>query len=218
MQFWFDLHLIELRITCQILVRHASFTGIQIRAWCHQVIVYSTSQMAPHISTDHFLDVFNYILSSGKFPKPWNINTLSPLHKKGPANKHGNYRGIAVSSCIAKVFLSILHNRLYKFVHTKELIPPNQIGYKKGSRTTDHILTLKNIIDKYIHTTPRRYLYACFVDFKSAFDTVWREGMFYKMVKWVLVVIYWMYSRACIPILSMQWKWMVLSPDHLRLV
>ena len=36
-QFWFDLHLIEFRITCQILVRHASFTGTQIRVWCHQV-------------------------------------------------------------------------------------------------------------------------------------------------------------------------------------
>ena len=115
---------------------------------------------------------------------------------------------------MAPIVLTVQH----RFVHAKELIPPNQIGYKKGSRTTDHILTLKNVIDKYIHTTPRRYLYACFVDFKSAFDTVWREGLFYKMVKWVLVVIYWMHSRACIHILNMQWKWMVLSPYHLLLV
>ena len=30
---------------------------------------------------------------------------------------------------------------------------------------------------------PRKYLYSCFVDFKSAFDTVWRDGMFYKLMK-----------------------------------
>ena len=61
----------------------------------------------------------------------------------------------------------------------------NQIGYKRGLRTTDHILVLKNIIDKYIQNTQRKYLFACFVDFKSAFDTVGGGGggMFYKLLK-----------------------------------
>ena len=136
----------------------------------------------PHLQ-EYFIMFFNSILTSGKFPSSWDVNTLSPLHKKGSTLLRDNYRGIAVSSAIAKVFLSVLHNRLYKFADTNDLIPPNQIGYKKGLRTTDHILVLKNIIDKYITKTPRKYLYACFVDFKSAFDTVWRDGLFYKMLK-----------------------------------
>ena len=57
-QFWFDLHLIELRITCQILVRHASFTGTQIRAWCHQVItsLFHISNGSAHILAEHTPD------------------------------------------------------------------------------------------------------------------------------------------------------------------
>ena len=96
----------------------------------------------PHL-TDHFLDVFNCILTRGKFRKPWNVNTLSPLHKKGLPTSTEITEALPYQAALLKYFLSKLHNRLYKFVHTKELIPPNQIGYKKGPRTTDHILTLK---------------------------------------------------------------------------
>ena len=147
------------------------------------------------------LSIFNDILLHGKFPSVWSINTLTPLHKKGSTLLRDNYRGIAVSGCLAKLYLSILHKRLYKFADENNLIPPAQIGYKKGARTTDHILTLKNIIDKYIQQTPRRYLYACFVDFKSAFDSVWRDGLFYKLLQMgiggnFLTVLQSMYSQV----------------------
>ena len=91
--------------------------------------------------------------------------------------------GIAVGNSLSKLFLSILHNRLAKFAATHNLIPKVQIGYKKGARTSDHILTLKTIIDKYINQLPRKYLFACFVDFKAAFDSVWRKALFYKLLQ-----------------------------------
>jgi hypothetical protein len=122
-------------------------------------------------------------LLSGKFPNSWRTNTLTPLHKKGDPLLPSNYRGIAVSSNLSKLFCSILHNRLSVFISQKNLIPKNQIGYKKKSRTIDHILTLKNIIDKYIFNNSCKKLFACFVDFKSAFDTVNRSAMLYKLLK-----------------------------------
>ena len=127
--------------------------------------------------------LFNTILTHGLYPNQWTTQSLSPLHKKGSVYMPDNYRGIAIGNGLAKIFLQVLHKRLLGFSDKHNLIPPNQIGYKKGSRTTDHILTLKNIIDKYIFKLPRKYLYACFVDFKSAFDSVWRKGLLYKMLK-----------------------------------
>jgi hypothetical protein len=144
----------------------------------NEMIIASAPFTIPYI-----LHLFNKCLTTGTFPTAWGTNTLTPLHKKGSVNLCENYRGIAVSSCFAKLFLTVLHNRLSNFVDNNNLIPPNQIGYKKGSRTSDHILTLKNIIDNYISKIPRQYLYACFVDFKSAFDTVWRNGLFYKLLQ-----------------------------------
>ena len=109
--------------------------------------------------------LFNSILTNGLFPKQWTFQTLSPLHKKGTINNPDNHRGIAIGNGLAKIFLQVLQKRLTSFSEKNKLIPTNQIGYKKGSRTTDHILTLKNIIDKYILQIPRRYLYVCFIDF-----------------------------------------------------
>ena len=91
-------------------------------------------------------------------------------------------RGIAVGCCLAKLFRSVLHNCLQTFIDANDLILNCQISYKKGTRTSDHILTLKNIIDKYFLSGRGKYLYTCFVDYKSAFDTVWWKALFYKLL------------------------------------
>ena len=46
----------------------------------------------------------------------------------------------------------------------------------KGRHTTDHMFVLKTLIDKYVESNSKPS-YACFVDFKSAFDTVWHQGL-----------------------------------------
>ena len=50
----------------------------------------------------------------------------------------------------------------------------------KGCRTTNHMFVLKTLIDKYVERNSKP-LYACFVDFKSAFNTVWHQGLLYKL-------------------------------------
>lgn len=50
----------------------------------------------------------------------------------------------------------------------------------KGCRTTDHMFVLKTLIDKYVERNSKPF-YACFVDFKCTFDTVWHQGLLYKL-------------------------------------
>ena len=66
------------------------------------------------------------------------------------------------------------------FVNTGSIIK-KKIGYQEKCQTLDHILTLKIMIDKYIHRASRKYHFVCFVDFKAAFDSVWRQALFYKL-------------------------------------
>jgi len=125
--------------------------------------------------------LFNSIFLSGQFPNSWRLSTLTVIHKKGDKGNPKNYRGIAVSSNLCKLFCLILHNRLTDFCESKNIIPNEQIGFRRGARTQDHILVLKHIIDKFISKSKK--LFVCFVDFSSAFDTVWRNGLIYKLIK-----------------------------------
>ena len=56
-----------------------------------------------------------------------------------------------------------------------------QAGFRPGYRTTDHIYTINTILNKYIFKCKKR-IYACFVDFSKAYDTVWRSVLFQKLL------------------------------------
>ena len=136
------------------------------------------SVLAPSLAA-----LFNVILKQGNFPSAWRLSTLTVLHKKGDKSLPTNYRGIAVSSNLSKLFCLVLFNRLDSFTNENAIIPPNQIGFKKGARTSDHILVLKTLIDKYINRARKSNLYICFIDFSKAFDTVWRNALLYKLAQ-----------------------------------
>ena len=47
----------------------------------------------------------------------------------------------------------------------------------------DHILTVKSLVNKYVTDRNRSKLYTCFIDFRKAFDTVWHQGVFQKLLE-----------------------------------
>ena len=60
------------------------------------------------------------------------------------------------------------------------LTSPNRIGFKVKSRTSDHQFTLKSIIDNY--KQKHKKFFAAFIDLRKAFDSIWRVGLFYKLL------------------------------------
>lgn len=98
-----------------------------------------------------------------------------------------------------KIYVKIMYKRLLKFMSNKKLISKNQIGFKEKGRTTDHIFTLKTITDQYKQNN--KIFFAAFIDLRKAFDTVWRMGLFYKLLKnkapaKLFNIIYPMYSET----------------------
>ena len=77
----------------------------------------------------------------------------------GDSSMQENYRGIAINSCIGKLFNTVLNNRLDKYLIDNNLINKCQIGFSKKVRTSDHILVLKTLIDKYINRKGGNYLH-----------------------------------------------------------
>ena len=66
------------------------------------------------------------------------------------------------------------------YLEDNNLFSKDKSGFRKGFRTTDHILVMRKIIERYINTKNGR-IYACFVDFQKAFDSVWRDALLLKL-------------------------------------
>ena len=66
-------------------------------------------------------------------PSVWKDTVLTPLHKSGPLEDPDNYRGIAVGSCVCKLFSKLLNIRLEQKVVSQDFISVNQGSGKKGS-------------------------------------------------------------------------------------
>ena len=131
------------------------------------------------VHVDIYVNIFNYILKSGVYPNKWKENLIKPLFKGGSFCDPSNYRGIALSSCFSTFLSKLLCNRLDKFLNENRIICDEQIGFKKGCRTSDHILSLKTLIDKAFKKS--KYLYCCFIDLRKAFDIVSRTDLFAKL-------------------------------------
>ena len=130
-----------------------------------------------------YYKLFNLILEFGSFPDQWCEGLITPIFKSGDKNDTNNYRGICVTSCLSKFFCIILNERLNGYAQENNLVHPSQIGFQSGHRTADHIFTLKTLFDKHMSTNRNDKVYACFVDFKKAFDSVWHEGLFFKLLE-----------------------------------
>ena len=64
----------------------------------------------------------------------------------GTKSDPSNYRGICISSCIGKLFCSILNQRLLKHVDLHNINYKSQIGFLANNRTAaDHVLTLRTL-------------------------------------------------------------------------
>jgi hypothetical protein len=137
---------------------------------------------------------FNKLFSHALQPKKLYINYLITIFKKGEIDDPDNYRGIAIGSAVGKIFSLILLERLESVVQISHPISPNQIGFKKGHRTSDHIFVLKTIVDKIVKTEKKK-LFVAFIDFRKAYDKINRmllllklqrlgiQGLFYRNIK-----------------------------------
>ena len=65
--------------------------------------------------------LFNFILTLGKMPQIWCGGLITPIYKSGKITDPSNYCGFCVSSCLGKLFCSIVNQRLLEHVKTPSI-------------------------------------------------------------------------------------------------
>ena len=93
-----------------------------------------------------------------------------------------NYRGITLISCLGKLFTSIINQRIINWSTVNDISTDAQYGFKAGHSTTDAIFSLQNLVNIYINNN--RKTYCAFIDLIRAFDTVNRNGLWYKIIRY----------------------------------
>ena len=135
-----------------------------------------------HILSNVLLKIFNHVLLNCKYPKAWTSGTISPVLKKGTPLDTDNYRGITVTNSMSKIFSIMMNNRLTKFCIEHSIIDERQNSHKKGARTSDNVFIIRSLYEKYC-VKRKSKLFTCFIDFRKAFDSVWHEGLFLKLLR-----------------------------------
>ena len=122
------------------------------------------------------LSVFNDIWTSGKFPPSWSEATVIPLPKPGKDHKDpGNYRPIALTSCICKTFERMVNDRLMWYLESRGCLSVLQSGFRKQRSTTDQLVRLETFIRDGL--LRGEHVVSVFFDLEKAYDTTWKHGI-----------------------------------------
>lgn len=125
------------------------------------------------------LRLLNGIQQNNNLPESWLNSIICPLPKTGDLTDPNNYRGVSLMSCVGKLYTRLLGMKLTEFMENKQLLCPEQIGFRQERRCVEHILVLREALRRRAHIG--KPTLAIFIDFRKAYDTVPRAYLLEKM-------------------------------------
>ncbi len=121
--------------------------------------------------------LFNWLMGMEVTPSDWGHAVIVNLFKDGDPADLGNYRGIALISCLGKLYLGLWAARLSRFADSR--LSEEQGGFRAHRSTVDQIATADDLLVR--RRRAGKHTFLLFVDFRKAFDTVWRDGLWKRL-------------------------------------
>ena len=103
---------------------------------------------------------------------------MLPLSKTGDLSQISNYRGISISSQVAKTINKMILNRIMSKIDIH--LRHNQNGFRPGRSTTANILAIRRLIEGIQNRHKKAII--LYVDFRKAFYSIHR-GMMMNILK-----------------------------------
>jgi len=107
---------------------------------------------------------------------------MQPIYKgsKKPKPDPASYRGIYFNSALAKLFEGIIIKRLTQYTEQHSTFTDNQLGTRSNCQIHDAIYSIISIIQHNFFAKGQP-TYIAFLDFATAFPSVFREGILSTM-------------------------------------
>jgi hypothetical protein len=112
-------------------------------------------------------------------PRQWKKGLICPIYKDSDASLPSNYRGITVTSAVGKLYGRVLLGRLQGWA--EEWLEEEQAGFRAKRGCEEQRVILGEAVNR--ANRKKEPLFLAFIDFRKAYDYVWREGLWWKMKK-----------------------------------
>ena len=128
-----------------------------------------------------------------------NENNLTSCPCNGSQLDPDNYRLLAISSVVMKLFEKILDRLIQTWSERVGILSDLQGGFRAGRGTVDQLFILNEITA--IRREQGLTTFLCFIDVSKAYDRVWRPGLWLKLREFGMAgrcfdVMRTMYSRV----------------------
>lgn len=131
---------------------------------------------------NYILNKCRYVFNKSIIPDSWNTAIMVPIYKKGDPNSFDNYRGIALMDTLSKILMKIVNERILTFINSKEILIPEQTGFRKGEECISQAALLTEILKR--RSLMKKQTVVCFLDFSKAYDNVPHGGLIQKLSKY----------------------------------
>ena len=127
----------------------------------------------------HLTRLLNIVFESGEVPSDWNEVLVSPVFKRGDRADMTNYRPISVGDSLEKLYATVLNARLVGWLEANGLRAAGQAGFRPHLGTEHQLFALRHCVEEC--RRQHKPLYACFLDFAKAYDSVPRHLLWHIM-------------------------------------
>jgi hypothetical protein len=91
----------------------------------------------------------------------------------------GKLSSISLFSCMGKLLGEIIRQRLILELERRKILPEHQAGFRPRKSTLYNIVRLERYAREQLEK--RRHAAVILFDIKAAFDSVWPDGLIYKL-------------------------------------
>ena len=167
-----DFSLAELSSVADHLKKSAFFSdSVSPLLLCH----------APVAFREVLLYLLNFSWRCGVLPQDWRRADVFPIYKgKGaPMEIPKSYRPISLTCSLVKLLERLLLRRLVPFLESRKFFNRFQAGFRRDHSTVDQLYRLVDRIQAAL--AARHYVSIVYLDIVAAFDTVWHNGLLFKL-------------------------------------
>jgi Reverse transcriptase (RNA-dependent DNA polymerase) len=124
--------------------------------------------------------LFNACIFAQYFPKNWKHATVVAIPKPGKDHSDSkSYRPISLLCGLSKVFERIILQRISNHITDNNVLPNFQFGFRPQHSTCHQVVRITNHIKQGFREKLSTGMFL--LDIEKAFDTVWHDGLLFKM-------------------------------------